>query len=207
MTHLVFIKHKLLHWAVSESGVGFAGSHPTCRHGSCKNKVGGAAAQLLSLMVTAVDVNAVQSKRPEVRDDSSLLVIYSALKERVFCLELFWVCDIIGVRHCAVPASAGHGGVGDLCDVSPLPFRSARKRETWLVSASTSFVPSMTWVRVMERKENILTLDERSYSAPLDKNQQIIWGFPSSLFILLSLLCRIGTQTAPWLPEWLLHCI
>ena len=149
----VSTKHRLLHWAVGESGAGRVGSHCTCRHGSCKDKVGGAAAQLLSLVVTAVDVNAVQSERPEVRDHSSLLVIHSALKERVFCLELFGVCDIIGVCHRDVPASAGHGGVGDLCDISPLPFRSVRKRETWLVSASASLVLSMTWVRVPERKE------------------------------------------------------
>lgn len=141
MTDSVFIKHKLLHWAVSESGEGFAGSHPTCRHGSCKNKVGGAAAQLLSLVVTAVDVNAVQSERPQVGDYSSLLVIHSALKERVFCLELFWVCDIIGVHHCGVPASAGHGGVGDLCDVSPLPFRSARKRKNLAWECRYLFCP------------------------------------------------------------------
>lgn len=106
------------------------GSHHTCRHGSCKDKVGGTAAQLLSLMVTAVDVNSVQSKRPEVGNDSSLLVIHSALKKRVLCLKLLWVRDIVGVHHCGVSAPAGHGGIGDLHDLPPLPFRSAKKRET-----------------------------------------------------------------------------
>ena len=80
-------------------------------------------------MVTAVDIDSVQSKRPEVGDDSSLLVIHSALKERVLGLELFRVCDVVGVHHRGVPAPAGHGGVGDLHDLPPLPFRSARKRE------------------------------------------------------------------------------
>lgn len=189
--------------------MGFAGSHPTCRHGSCKNKVGGTAAQLLSLMITAVDVNAVQGKRPEVRDYSSLLVIHSALKERVFCLELFWVCDIIGVHHRGVPASAGHGGVGDLCNISTLPFRSARKRETWLVSDSTSFVPSMTWVRVTERKEKS-ELWMKGAIQPLWIRTNTLYGDFLLHYLysfLYTAILRISTQAAPWLPERFLDCI
>lgn len=80
-------------------------------------------------MVAAVDIDAVQSERPEVGDDSPLLVIHSALKERVLCLELLRVCDIVGVSYRGVPASAGHGRVGHLHDVSPPPFGPARRRK------------------------------------------------------------------------------
>lgn len=76
-------------------------------------------------MVAAVDIDTVQSERPEVGNDRPLLVIHSALKERVFCLELFRVCDIVGVGYRGVPASAGHGGVSHLQDISPPPLRSA----------------------------------------------------------------------------------
>lgn len=124
--------------------MGPAGSYCTCGHSPCKDKVGGAAAQLLSLVVAAVDIDAVQCERPKVRNHSSLLVIHSALKERVLCLQLFRVGDVVGVCGRGVPASAGHGGVGHLHDISPLPFRSARRREMWLLSTFTSFVFSMT---------------------------------------------------------------
>jgi hypothetical protein len=94
-----------------------------------------------------MDINAVQSKWPEVRNDSSLFVVHSALKERIFCLKLFWVCDIVGIHHRGVPASAGHGGVDHLHDISPSPFRSARKRKAWFGSASASFVFSWSKIR------------------------------------------------------------
>lgn len=131
----------------------------TCRHGSSKDEVGGTAAQLLSFMVAAVDIDAVQSERPEVGNDSSLLVIHPALKERVFCLEFFRVCDVIGVCHCGVPASARHGGVGHLHDISPLPFGSARKRRSASKCISFLFF-SMARMEVTEKENPNLEINK-----------------------------------------------
>lgn len=81
-------------------------------------------------MVAAVNINAVQSKRLEVGDDSSLLAIHFGLEERVFHLTLLCVRNI-GEVICPsrVPVSSGQSGICNSEHVPPLPIRSVEQTD------------------------------------------------------------------------------
>jgi len=79
-------------------------------------------------MVAAVNINAVQSKRLEVGDHSSLLAVHFGLKERVFHLALLCVRNI-GEVICPsrIPVSSGQTGICDSEHVPPLPIGSVEQ--------------------------------------------------------------------------------